>query len=624
MIRHIPPKEIRRWTGPYLGDYYGTLWKTYNIDLDKKEGQISLAQRMQRIEDTTEVTGINISPIAFLRTDADCTPRYWALSANDGLLKTDSASPEDSSLPSLDWDTDVLDSTPADPRDFTVHGNDSRNDSGRNKLFVTRDTGDIAVLNDTGGNVWDGTWWTGTQSQPRLDTDAPFRPIEYFPFRKISLVGDGNLVHTISRFSDTVNDTVSYARVVLPKDLAVRHIFPTSTRSWFLCYNVQGGAGAVVSWDGFSQSYNDIYNANNLLPVLGVNYKDVPIILNNKGEFMEFTGNGFIPMIRNGQKVAFPMAEELGSSLAAGAGANISFRVDPRSMIVGEDGFIYINMGNPTKRSFRQGSGIWALNPITGRLYNKYSFGQWGDSVDYGQQVNSGTVNSGSGGIYWVPTSVTERNILAGHTILEDASTATTGIWLVEDPDSTTATRGYFITQYIPAEEIREFFDTVYVKFKRFISSTNSIIVKARGTRPLVLANGGVLQATITWTTTTTFTVTLAASDDALQEGDEVEVVAGANSGFLSHIVSISGAHAALQTITVDETMTTAGSTTALARFDRWKKLGTITDNTRIEQFLNVGIDSSFIQFKVELRGTPREMELQELVVTSKDSLKIQ
>ena len=55
---HIPPQETRRWTGPYLGNYYGTLWKTFNVDLDKNEGKISLSQRFQRIEDTVETAGI--------------------------------------------------------------------------------------------------------------------------------------------------------------------------------------------------------------------------------------------------------------------------------------------------------------------------------------------------------------------------------------------------------------------------------------------------------------------------------------------------------------------------------------------------------------------------------------
>ena len=139
----------------------------------------------------------------------------------------------------------------------------------------------------------------------------------------------------------------------------------------------------------------------------------------------------------------------------------------------------------------------------------------------------------------------------------------------------------------------------------------------------MVDENGNVIQATITWNSTTTFTVTLNSSADSLQVGDEVEVVNGGNSGYLAHITVISGAHGALQTITIDETVTTS-SGTATARFDRWKKLGTISSTSVYEQFVNVGIDSSFIQFKVEMRGSAREMEIAELIVTSKPSIQIQ
>lgn len=206
------------------------------------------------------------------------------------------------------------------------------------------------------------------------------------------------------------------------------------------------------------------------------------------------------------------------------------------------------------------------------------------------------------------------------------ASATSTGIWLLESVGGEVATnvnRGYFITQYIPSNDVKEFWDSLWVRLKQFKTSGNSFVIKARGVRPLVAEFGLPLQKTITWTSTTTFTVTLASADDALAVGDEVEVVGGVNAGYIAHITTISGAHAALQTITVDETVKT-GSSTALARFDRWKKIGTVTSMSIYEQGVNVGIDSSFIQFKVELRGVPVEVEVSDLIVTSKPSLNIQ
>lgn len=613
---NIPPRELQRWTGPYLGNYYGTLWKTFNVDLDRNDGKIMLARRFERIEDTiSDFTG-NTAYTAFLRTNADCTDRYWALANNGGLQKTDSASPENATLPSDSWDTDALASTPQSCRDMTVGFNDSRNDSGRNKLFVTLDSGDIAVLNDTGNSVWTASWWQTKQSQPALAPNVLFRPIQYFPFRKITMVGSGNLIHTISRFSDTQNDTISYARLTMPKDLNARHIFHTANRAWICCDHKYGGKGKVVQWDGFSETYNDIHDIFGVSALSGVDYNGTPIILNDKGMFLEFNGQGFSPMIRSGQQIGFPMTNDVGASLVSGADTAISVSVFPRGMTVGEDGLIYINVAQATIASERHMSGIWCLNPLTGRLYNKYALGQWGDSTDYGHQQLSG-----AGGIYWVSGSVSSRSLLSSGVIQTTASGgAQTGIWLLESETSTTLTKGYFITQYISSNNVRDFWDSMWVRFKRFITSGSQIIVKGRGTRPLTLANRRPLQATITWTSTTTFTLTLAASDDSLSVGDEVEILNGSNAGQLAHITVISGAHAALQTITIDETMKT-GSSTSIARFERWKKLGIINNTSKYEDNVNIGLDSSFIQFKVELRGVASEMEVTDLIINFNPSL---
>lgn len=601
---HIPPTSIRRWTGPYIGDYYGTLWKTSNVDLDRRDGKVMLSRRMERIEDTiSDFTG-NSQYVAFTRTNSDCEDRYWGLRLREGLAKTDSSA---TPLPSDSWDTDGIASSPVTPVDFSVGRNDSRNDSGRNKLYVTTDSGDIAVLNDSGNNTWTASMWITKHSQPAMDTTVLFRPISYFPFRKITLVGSGNLIHTISSPSDTANDTVTNSRLTIPKDLNAHHIFPTNNREWILTHNKNGGTAKVVEWDGSSEVYNDIHSVYGLAALSGVDYYGTPIVLNDRGKFLEFTGGGFTPMIRNGQEIAFPLPE--GASLISGKDTNMVVSVAPRGMTMGEDGLIYINVKEGTVAGERFDAGIWCLNPASGRLYNKTALGRWGDSTDYGHHNISLP-----GGIYWVPSSVSSRNLLAGGQInITATGSAQTGIWLQEAETSTTATKGYFITQFIPSDEIENQWDTLWLKFRRFMTANSQFIVKARGTRSLYLANRRPLSATITWTSSTTFTLTLAAGDDSLSVGDEVEVMNGVNAGFLAHITDISGAHAAVQTITIDETVTT-GSSTSIARFERWKKCGIINNTTKYEDVVSIPINSSFIQYKIEPRGLASEIELSELV----------
>lgn len=614
----IPPTESRRWTGPYLGNYYGTLWKTFNVDLDRSDGKIMLSRRMERIEDTiSDFTGNN-AYMAFLRTNADCTDRYWGLRNVEGLAKTDVASPENATLPSDSWDTDAIASTPQTPRDFTIGGNDSRNDSGRNKLFVTTDSGDIAVLNDTGNNAWTASWWITKQAQPALTQNVLTRPIDYFPFNDITLIGSGNMIHTVpAPSSDTVNDTVAYNRITLPKDLNARHIFHTSNREWILTDHKYGGQGKIVEWDGSSERYNNIHEAYGVSALSGVDYYGTPIVLNDRGVFLEFSGASFQPMVRSNQQIAFPISS--GGSLISGSDTSIVVSVAPRGMTVGEDGLIYINvdaMPAGVLKNERFTGGIWCLNPMTGQLYNKYALGRWGDSVDYGHQwINT------AGGIKWIPTGLTSRNLLVGGIINTTATAgAQTGIWLLESETTLTPTKGYFITQFIPSSEIQDQWDTIWVKFKRFMTTGSQIIVKARSTRSLTLSNRRPLLATITWTSTTTFTLNLTAADDALAVGDEVEVMNGVNAGILAHITTISGNHSALQTITIDETVAT-GSSTSIGRFERWKKCGVLTNTSKYEDVLNISLNGSFVQLKVELRGLANEQELSEMILNFNSNL---
>lgn len=579
---------------------------------------------MELIQDTfSDFTGGGAF-YSFTRSDADCTDRYWGLThgGGGGLSKTDSAA---SPSPSDSWDTETEANAPLTTNDMTIIGNDSRNDSGRNKLFVTTDT-DISVLNDTGNNTWTANWWVTKQAQATLDSNY-FHPIEFFPYRKIGLVGDGNKIHTISRPSDTQNDTITYGRLVFPNEYAVRSIFTTAERAWILCINKYGGDGAIVEWDGFSQTYNAIHKSLSQSPVFGINYKEVPIVVNSKGLILEYTGGGFSPMFRNGQEISLPVREIPGTEMTGATADNPT--ISPRGITLGEDGLIYLMIKSASNdASYRQGAGIWCLNPITGRLYNKFSLGLYPkNGTHYGDQRISIT-----GGLYSVPNRFSERNLLAGGTIRNDTSSSNIiGIWLLEQPSASSSPtgRGYFITQFIPSDEVQEFWDTLWIHFKRFTTagSGNSMIVaKAKGTRSLVVGStGDVLTATASLTSTTTFTVTLAAADDSIQVGDEVEFLAGASAGSLMHITTISGAHGALQTVTVDESMVSSSPATAIVLFDRWKKLGEISETNIQTKKLNIGIDSSYIQFKIQLRGTAREeTAVSDLIVTSKSSIKLE
>ncbi len=596
----LPNPKIRRWSGPYLGNYYGELWRTFNIDLENSPGHISLAKNFISVADTSDTNLKGLSTIDnFIRTDADCIDRWWGLNRYGKLCKTDSNNP---TLISATWDEDTLANSPTDARDMTIHENDSLNDSGRNRLLVTRDTA-IASLNDTGDRAWNANWGGITL------ISGVSHPIEYFPLTRITLIGDGNYIHTVDK-----NKTVTSKRLTLPYYYQIDHIFTTTYRAWILCSGKQGKNGVIVEWDGYSGTYNNIYDAKSTFPLSGVNYNEIPIIVNHKGMLLEFNGNSFVPMIRNGQQIALPMHEEIANAFTVSLlGGAPTIPLARRGMTVSDDNLIYINVLSPSWPSQKQSGGIWCLNPNTGNLYLKYSL-NLGSDTDYGQQFINGV---GAIKAVNMPGDINNSSYLvAGGRIHSDwvAGTTENRIWNLPRNYDSTVRRGFFITQYIPADDIQEFWETLWVKFSAFKNTNDKIIVKAKGVNSIFDSGRRPLEGTCTWTSTTTFTVTLNASDDALAVGDEIEVLNGKNSGTLAHIIAITGNHAALQTIEIDETVTN-GSGGSKIRFDRWKKLGVIDNSTKYFVPLSIGISSSFIQFKVELRGQATDFNIKSLNV---------
>lgn len=590
----FPNPKIRKWQGPYIGDYYGDLYKTFNIDLENNPGNIELSQGVFVSTDSTDCGCANLGVInAFIRTNADGTDKWWAINSAGGLFKTWGAAP---TLLSSRFQIDTSANTPTSPKDFTIHENDSDSASGDNILFVTRDT-DVATLNDTAANNWNANWWITTKGKTGLKSGVP-HPIEYFPTRRITLIGDGNLIHTIDK-----NKNATYARLTLPTNLRVEHIFYTTYRTWILCSGIRGNNGAIIEWDGSSETYNNIYDAKSIYPLSGVNWNEIPVVVNDRGLVLEYDGNGFSAMIRNGQIIALPIYNQQGFYINYGD-------IIPRGMTITDDNLILMNIGLSSTSSIarRYSGGIWCLNPLTGNLYNKYALQQGGDTdTIYGNQntVTAGAIKAVSGA---------NTFIVAGGRVGEGgvAGEVFNKIWNISRGYNSTNRRGYFITQFVYSSDISEMWDTIWLRFSKFKASGSKMIIKAKGVNTLLDENRQIFNEEITWTSSTTFTVTLATGDDSLQVGDEVEVLGRGNNGVLAHITQISGAHGALQTITIDETVVKT-SGTSRATFNRWKKLAVIDDNTKYFVPVNIGIQSSFIQFKIELRGPSTDYNVKEL-----------
>ncbi len=172
--------------------------------------------------------------------------------------------------------------------------------------------------------------------------------------------------------------------------------------------------------------------------------------------------------------------------------------------------------------------------------------------------------------------------------------------------------RGYFITPWIDANAITDRFHHVGLRFSKFKSDIDKIIVKYRlyDDRRDTIYVAATTDWKATWTSSTTFTTTQADFANAIV-GDEVEFLRGAASGLLAHITVISS-NAGTYTVTIDEEFEqyTSNDVSTFV-FRNWKKLEVISSDAKLywDRSLGPTFQGTRIQFKVELRGIGTRIE---------------
>jgi hypothetical protein len=130
-------------------------------------------------------------------------------------------------------------------------------------------------------------------------------------------------------------------------------------------------------------------------------------------------------------------------------------------------------------------------------------------------------------------------------------------------------------------------------------SLTDKIVVKYR------TKNYEKQNVSVTWSDIDTLTTTDDISNFVV--GDEIQIVQGAGSGASLHIKTISES-LGTYTIKLDDSLPSGViGQTAIAQFDKWEKLGTITsaDSEQWKQFsVQKNAVSPFIKLKVAMRFT--------------------
>ncbi len=597
------PKENKNWKGTFPGNYNGDIWQTRNIDLHRNPGRLGLADKMFVMFDDTDTNLTNLGVIdKFIRTNADNTDRWWGLASAGRMFNSANTSPFST------WAVDALSNSPTDALDMEVH----EEANGEQRLVVTRDA-DIAILNRTGAaNAWTASWWQGTLAQAALTSGVP-HPIARL--QRLIAIGDKNKIHTIDSA-----DTVVNADLTFPSGYSNLNIYSSTDRFWIGLQHNFGGNARIVEWDGFSTTYNNEYDLVGSYPLCGFIAQGVPYFITEYGYIFRFNGSSFAEVQR------FPMDD---FQFEAGLGVVPTIR--PYAAQVDRN-LVHILINAPLL-SRRMRSGIWTFDTQSLNLYHKMALSSQksdGTEYDFGQSPVHRI-----GGLKMVHDLNSLGNplsFIAGGTFyVTYTGTTREGIWRMQYNKRRASDggiqRGHFITPYISTTSVDEMWEALWLKFRKFVSSSNRIVVKVRNADPLIETNnsdGRLLQATGTWTSTTTFTSVV---PTGVTVGDEVEILSGNGAGSTFHISTLSATPdgSATITVTVDEALTDlrdSGERGMLARYDDWIKVGTISDTTIGNDKLEMpeAIHGEFAQFKIELRGF--EVEIDELIPVFKSKTK--
>lgn len=590
-------------------DDLGSIWSSFNLDFQSNLGATRLAQKL--VTSTTSADDADLGcPTAFELFDG----RWWSICGarvfkNSSLLLIGSYS-EDASTGAQ-----------------TNYGKEESDLALFNGLLWSTTTSGLYSKDANGGGT--GTW-TSRDSM----TSSRFHGMTYFKkFNQLYYADTTTNISSIDTSYNVYNSPTTQAYCI-NLGSEVSSISAITSGSQFIwigtCINSNSAQAystdaVIMQWDGITDQVTQEYKiqAGSVLAITVFN--DVPYALDSEGRILKYTGYSFEEIQR------LPINRTLlASATNTGDNAPTHFNgfiaTKNNTLLVNVNNLNGDNTGTITENL---PSGIWELDLSTLNFTHKYSptLKAVGSSTitDYGQNrvSNAGAIKFNTASS---ESSSGRSTIAAGFTYYTDATTTASAIFLDSPVNRTTPTegqkRGYFVTTWFNTKEVQDKFERLWDIHKRFLTSTDKIVYKYR------LIEEDPIQATITWTSTTTFTTTTDVSAYAPTAtgfngttGGEVEVLQGTGSGSCTHISSITE-NAGTYTVTLD-TAVTGVTGTAKARFQKWIKLyPDVTGLVKSWESLAIGGSNTQIQIKCCMEFTG-DMEFHRLAIFSNEDIKI-
>jgi len=596
----IPNPQTKSLVQPNTSDVLGSIYISQNLDVQENTGRIRLGKRMiVNSQDTDSGLSDLYNPVAFTTHNNVIYTLGGSTSGAGKAYKNGSTSLD------ANFTADLTSNAPAE-----VDSRYSDMISASNGMMYA--TGNTKLYECSGG-----TWSATTRS---LTTAGAHMLASYAGRIYVTNLGNTIVSADISTGSMGVLSTVgnSYAlRIGLDTAATViTFIRASASRIWIGTVNTAGGKGYVYSWDGQSTLVTNSYRLESSGALSCVIKDEIPYIMDANGDLLAFNGGTFQKLTGFNRSNGFRLKNNTQSS-------NTRF-IHPNGMSIIQ-GNIHILINNENNNYATDiedtiPSGVWEYTQANG-LVHKYGLGSstsGGTITDYGQnrvsrigalsELNRRSTDTGAN---------TNGSFYAGGTIYTDASSTKACIWY-DDINDTLQKAGVYVSPFIESSQVTDVFQKFFVKHKKFLNSTDKIVVKTRTEDEVPV------EATITWTSTTTFTVpnssVVVSNYWTSGTGGEVEVTQGLGSCKCAHITNAVN-NSGTWTVTVDETFTSATGTSK-ARFANWNKITPQIDTNQVMQYQEFSLPEEdqndiYIQFKIWMLFTGKN-EIHSISIISK------
>lgn len=576
------------WKQAGNSDILGSIFASFGIDLSENEGKMRIGKRLLLASGQVDDSGMSSAGAAFANFTDNISVNgnfnhNWTIMGTkifNGFALNSSVAAEDThtSKPSVS-------STTSDMVPFN------------NELYASDTSGNVSYITSSSGG-----WTSVTLS---LGSSACNMAV----FQNRLYAGAGSKVASVDT-SHSPATSGAYTLVSFPDPgLALTFIRQASDRLWIGTVNAGGGKAYVYDWDGVSTQVTKGYRMQSCGALACVILDDRPYIMDANGKLLAWNGGTFIELARLNRTNNRALLNY--NSLTN----NRFIHPNGMSVIQGRINLLINGRNNGgTTQEETIPSGVWEYLPDHG-LYCKHAIAQTkvgGTIADYGQANISGV---GALSEALDPNSNPNNNgFFAGAAYYSNATTTQGGIFY-NDLTDVLQKAGYFISPKLSdTNQIQAQNGNLWMLYRKFLNANDKIVAKYR------IVEEDPVEATITWTSTTTFTVlnsaVVVSNYWTAGIGGEVEIMNGVGGGRCSHITNAALA-AGTWTVTVDETYTGATGT-AIARFQKWVKLLPITSDGETFKQMQVALPANWVQFKIWMLFQGKD-EVERLVLVNEE-----